>query len=252
MQPLLEGKRALITGVGRKAGIGYALCECFAQHGADIFYTYWNPYDADLGLVGSETDAASFADILCEYGTSVHGFALDLSLPDGPEKLFAEMIQIMGAPDILIHNACYSTNQPFADVTAELLDRHYFVNVRATLLLCKAFVSDFSATKGYIVNLTSGQSISIMEGELPYTITKAGVDMLTKQLAPELVSKNITLFAVDPGPTDTGWMSRAVKDAILQDSEKGSITKPSEVADFILEKITSNEDMAGLVLHVPR
>jgi 3-oxoacyl-[acyl-carrier protein] reductase len=64
----LEGKVALVTGVGRKQGIGFALCKKLSSMGASIFYTYWHPYDAELELPGSNEDPQLFLATLLSEG----------------------------------------------------------------------------------------------------------------------------------------------------------------------------------------
>jgi 3-oxoacyl-[acyl-carrier protein] reductase len=86
--------------------------------------------------------------------------------------------------------------------------------------------------------------------QIPYTITKAGLEMLAKQLAPGISHLGITINAVDPGPTNTGWMSEALKEEIRQES---IVNEPHEVADAIFSLLL--EDAAsttGKVVHVGR
>ena len=105
-------------------------------------------------------------------------------------------------------------------------------------MLCKEFVS--VSNGGKIINLTSGQSLGTMPDELPYTMTKASIDMLTQQLAPEMISKGITINAYDPGPTDTGWMTNDVKEQILLQSSTGIINTPESAARDIIEILSKN------------
>lgn len=250
----LKEKTALVTGVGRRRGIGYALCSELSNLGANIFYTYWREYDQDGKLVGSDENPAEFAGDFNQLGNTVGCMELDLRTIHAPRALFDAAVAQCGIPDILINNACFSTNQPFNAVTAEILDEHYAVNVRATTLLCKEFVTRFQKqTGGKIVNLTSGQSLGVMPGELPYAITKAAVEMLTLQLELALRDSGITINAVDPGPTDTGWMSEEVKKLIAGDPMGGRISTPQEAAALVLSFIHGErEAVTGSVLHANR
>lgn len=248
----LEGKVALITGVGRRKGIGYAICEALAQEGADIFYTYWNKYDVALGLEGSDEDPATFASQWRGYGVRVASASVDLQEVDAAEMLFALVLKELGTPSVLVNNACVSTSQSFEEVTAELLDAHYKVNVRATTLLCREFAKH-AHEGGKIVCLTSGQSLGVMENELPYTVTKAAVDMLTMQLSPLLSAKGITINAIDPGPTDTGWMSGEVKEKIRTESSLKKVSLPQDAAALVLSYICGDREAeTGMVLHAER
>jgi 3-oxoacyl-[acyl-carrier protein] reductase len=253
MKPL-HGKIALVTGVGRRQGIGYAICKELAQNGADIFYTYWREYDKELKLVGSEIDPEEYAHDLESYGVKVASAEVDLSDAQAPAILFASVMQKLGIPDILINNACVSTAQPFLEIHADLLDAHYAVNMRAPVLLCKEFVKHFKKeTGGKIINMTSGQSLGVMAQELPYTITKAGLEMLTLQLSFELREQGITLNAVDPGPTDTGWMTGGLKELIAKESPTGKVSTPEDAAALVLSFIHGDKEaVTGSVVHADR
>lgn len=247
----LKGKTALITGVGRVEGIGMAICQKLASQGVHIFYTYWREYD-----IKQFPNTASPEMLLRELGVQnnvrVKGVEIDLSQPDAPHRLFETARQSLGDIDILINNACYDNEIPFTKLTADTLDMHYAVNMRAVTLLCSEFIHAWKKQSGgRIINLTSGQSLGPMNpDQIPYTITKAGLEMLAKQLAPEIRHRGITINAVDPGPTDTGWMTEALK----QDLQKNSIVnQPYQVAEAIhsllLEAASS---IAGGVIHVGR
>jgi 3-oxoacyl-[acyl-carrier protein] reductase len=252
---VLQGKIALVTGVGRRQGIGYAVCEKLASLGADIFYTYWRPYDADMQLPGFAEDPQMFADDFMSHGVKASCVEVDLRTIDAAEVLFDAADKVLGgSPDILINNACVSTRQPFIELTADLLDAHYEVNVRATALLCKEFILRFQKeTGGKIVNLTSGQSLSIMEGEIPYAVTKAGVEMLALQLSFELRSRGITINAVDPGPTDTGWITAQMRNAWKKESNQMKIHTPQEAAELVVSCIVGEKEaITGSIIHAER
>ncbi|QQS15408.1 MAG: SDR family oxidoreductase [Candidatus Moraniibacteriota bacterium] len=106
---------------------------------------------------------------------------------------------------------------------------------------------------GHIINMTSGQSLGSMGGhKIPYTITKAALEMLAPQLAPELKNLGISINSLDPGPTDTGWMTEEVKEMILKDSKKGFITTPEEIGKLVVKILTQNQYKSGEVIHAER
>jgi 3-oxoacyl-[acyl-carrier protein] reductase len=253
MKPL-QGKVALVTGVGRRQGIGYAICRALAQHGADVFYTYWREYDKKLNFIGSEVDPEEYIAEFKDLGVRAACAEIDLSQTEAPSVLFERVTKELGIPDILVNNACVSTAQPFTEVNAELLDAHYAVNMRAPVLLCKEFVRNFNKkTGGKIVNMTSGQSLGVMTQEVPYTITKAGLEMLTLQLSFELREQGITLNAVDPGPTDTGWMTGELKELVAKQSSKGTVNSPDDAASLVLSFIHGDKEaVTGSVVHAER
>jgi len=86
---------------------------------------------------------------------------------------------------------------------------------------------------GRIINLSSGQFKGPMENEIAYAATKGAVDALTISLAAELAPKGITVNAVNPGPTDTGWMDQKLKDELLKKFPQGRIGQPEDTAKLV-------------------
>src|SRR5687768_11930359 len=131
----LHGRVALVTGVSRRAGIGAAIASELADAGALIFLTYFRNYDRqqDWGIEAAEPE-----DLLHEIGTltEVQALELDLSDPAAPKKVFELAIAAFGRVDILINNAAHWEAGGLDRVDGAMLDRHYAVNVRASLLLC--------------------------------------------------------------------------------------------------------------------
>lgn len=250
MKPL-QNKLALVTGVGRRAGIGAAICREIAKNGGDIFFTYWQPYDKKTYSENSENDPVTIAAELSEFGVRVGNMEMDLSAPDSAEKLFQAVENELGAPSILINNACHDFEISFVELSPEILDKHYAVNVRAVAMMCKEFVKRGNA--GYIISMTSGQSLGSMGGhKIPYTITKAALEMLAPQLAPELAKLNISINSLDPGPTDTGWMSEELKEQVRKESKRGKVNTPEDIGQLIVSILTENNYQTGGVIHAER
>lgn len=250
MKPL-QNKLALVTGVGRTAGIGVAICREIAKNGGDIFFTYWQPYDKETHSENSENDPSTIVTELRQFGVRVGSAEIDLSAPDSAEKLFQVVEKELGAPAILINNACHDFEIPFVELSPEILDKHYAVNVRAVAMLCKEFVKRGNA--GHIISMTSGQSFGSMGGhKIPYTITKAALEMLAPQLAPELAKLNISINAVDPGPTDTGWMTEELKAQVRKESKRGKVNTPEDIGQLIVSILTENKYVSGEVIHAER
>jgi len=247
----LQNKLALVTGVGRRAGIGAAICFEIAKNGGDIFFTYWQPYDKETHPENSENDPGAFADELRQFGVQVGSVEVDLSAPDSAEKIIQAAEKELGAPAILINNACHDFEIPFVELSPEILDKHYAVNVRAVAMLCKGFVKRENA--GHIINMTSGQSLGSMGGhKIPYTITKAALEMLAPQLAPELAKLNIIINSLDPGPTDTGWMTEELKEQVRKESKRGKVNTPEDIGKLVVSILTENKYSTGEVIHAER
>jgi 3-oxoacyl-[acyl-carrier protein] reductase len=247
----LQDRIALVTGVGRRAGIGAAICREIAKNGGDVFFTYWQQYDKDTHSENCENDPAVIAAELSRFGVRVGRVEIDLALPDAAGKLFRAVETELGTPAILINNACHDLEIPFVELSAEILDKHYAVNVRAVAMLCKEFVRRRNG--GHIISMTSGQSLGSMGGhKIPYTITKAALEMLAPQLASELATHGITINALDPGPTDTGWMTEELKEQARRESKRGKVNTPEDVARLIVSILTERKYVSGEVIHAER
>ncbi|PJN87237.1 SDR family oxidoreductase [Bacillus sp. mrc49] len=247
----LKGKIAIITGVSRLKGIGAAICQELAESGCHIFFTYWTEYDKEMPWGIESDEPMKLQEELLKKGIKVSCMELDLTQNDAPEQLMNQVSEQLGLPDILINNAAYSTNNDFSNITAEELDQHYMVNVRATTLLSSKFAQRFEKKSGgRIVNLTSGQFQGPMPGELAYATTKGAVDALTITLSAELAPLGITVNAVNPGPTDTGWMTDEIKNGLKPMFPFGRIGKPKDIAKTIKFLVSEEADwVTGQVIH---
>ena len=94
------------------------------------------------------------------YGVRCEMAEINLSQSYSPNRLFYMVSERLGDPSILINNAAYATHTRIEELNVEQLDKHYTVNVRATMLLSSLFIKHYaSKTSGSIINLTSGQSL---------------------------------------------------------------------------------------------
>ncbi len=234
MEKPLSGKVALVSGATRLAGLGAAIADALARAGADIGLGYFRAYDRQQPWGVKDSEPQELLAQLRHLGVRAVGFEVDLSRPEGPAELFACVQEALGPIHILVNNAAYSTAVPIEQLTAEALDQHYTVNLRATALLCAEFVRRYpSASGGRIINLTSGQGAVPMPTELAYAATKGAIDALTVSLSVAVAGKGITVNAVDPGPTDTGWMSRELYEALLAKAPMGRLGTPQDAATLV-------------------
>ncbi|MEK5070202.1 SDR family oxidoreductase [Sporosarcina sp. FSL K6-1508] len=247
----LKGEIAIITGVSRLKGIGAAICKELAEAGYHIFFTYWKEYDLKMSWSIDLDEPIKLKEELIRQGVKVACMELDLTQYDAPEQLLSRVSEQLGYPDILINNAAYSTNNNFSNLTAEELDKHYMVNVRATTLLSSKFARNFDKkSDGRIVNITSGQFQGPMSGELAYATTKGAVDALTITLSAELAPLGITVNAINPGPTDTGWMTEEIKNELTPMFPFGRIGEPKDVAKTIKFLVSDEADwITGQIIH---
>jgi 3-oxoacyl-[acyl-carrier protein] reductase len=230
----LRGRVALVTGVGRRRGIGSAVCRALAARGADVVFSYWEAYDREMPWASVEDEPRSLLGELRDAGVRAGGVEVDLSLPDSARRLLDEAEQTLGRPSILINVAAYSTRDGFEELDAETLDAHYAVNVRAMALLSVEFARRYpGGSGGRIVNFSSGQSIGPMPGELAYVATKGAIEAFTRTLAAEVGHKGITVNAVNPGPTDTGWISGELEQELLAKFALGRLGQPEDAARLV-------------------
>ena len=246
---------ALVTGASRKIGIGAAISRALAQAGMDVFITYFRPYDHLTGLAGSEEEPRILMEEIQGIGRRAGGLEIDLSDKDAPKKLFDHVEKTFGPVRILVNNATYSMRDGIENLNAEELDKHYAVNIRAMMLLCSEFVKRFQdhfpeKKNGRIINLSSGQSVGPMPGELAYVATKGAVEAFTLSLSAEIASKGITVNAVDPGITDTGWISPELHDKWSKESPMGRVGLPVDAARLIRFLVSEDAGwITGQVIH---
>jgi 3-oxoacyl-[acyl-carrier protein] reductase len=234
--PDLRGRVVIVTGAGRARGIGAAICRAFADQGSTVFFTTYSPYDKQMGPdeyagVGAE----QLADELRQRGGSADFIEANLALPDCAESILNSVKERFGEPSILVNNAAYSARDGFEKLDARGLDAHYAVNVRGTALLSVEFARRFSGKSGgRILYLTSGQDLGPMPGELAYVASKGAISAFMRSLAKEVGSKGITVNAVDPGPTETGWMSQDLKECLIAQSAIGRLGYPDDAARVVV------------------
>jgi 3-oxoacyl-[acyl-carrier protein] reductase len=200
----LEGRVAVVTGVGRRAGIGYAIARRLLESGAAVLTHAWTPYDvASWGAEPGEVDAVSAE--LKQLGR-VEQQQADFAEPDAPAAVFAAAREAFGHVDILVVNHTRSGGGALADLTAEHLDGFLHENVRAALLLVKEFAAQHDGRAGgRVVLMTSGQHLGPMTKEVGYAVSKGALHQATLTLSAELMDRRITVNTINPGPTDTGW-----------------------------------------------
>jgi 3-oxoacyl-[acyl-carrier protein] reductase len=231
MEKVLHGQVAIVTGVSRPQGIGAAICRELAALGANLFLTGWPAYDQGESLESGDSGLDRFLSELRGSGSEVEWLPFDLSLSESPAALWEAVSGRFDRAHLLINNACVSSRDSIATLDAASLDLHYAVNARAPILLSIEFVRRF-AEKGArrIISMTSGQMLGPMPGEVAYAVTK---DAFTITFASEVGKYGITVNAVDPGPTDTGWMTPEEQQALLPRYSLGRLGEPKDAARLV-------------------
>ena len=249
----LINKIAVVTGASRAKGIGTEICRELAREGADIFFTHWSKYDRLMDYC-NEDDFKWSKHLMEEIrglGVRCESMELDLSQPDAPRKLLDEVQNKLGSPSILVNNATHSVDVDFRSIDADVLDAHYNVNVRGTCLLTVEFARLIEGKHGgRIINMVSGQDKSPEPGNLAYVATKGAVSTFTKSVAIELAPLKITVNAVDPGPTNTGWMSSELKEELRPKFPMGRLGEPRDAAKLVIFLASEEAEwITGQIIH---
>jgi len=226
---------AIVTGASRRQGIGAAVCKALARAGVDIFFTYWSPYDSRMPWGAEEDEPDELQKQVQALGVRCEHIPVDLARPDTIELIQKEVHMRLGSASILVNNAVHDDiTVSFNQLNASIFDAYYAVNMRGTMLLSIDFARNFQDyTGGRIINLTSGQGRGAMPGKLAYAATKGAIEAFTVTLAVEVAPRGITVNAVDPGPTDTGWMNEEIKRELLPKFPMGRIGQPEDAARLI-------------------
>lgn len=198
----LAGRGALVTGVSRRAGIGYAIARRLRELGAGVVVQGFTPHDESQPWGAGPTGVPGLA---AELG-AVHVEA-DFTDPAAPAACLEAAAAALGHVDVLVANHAMSCDQDLEALDAAAIDATLAVNVRATLLLVQAYAArhDDARRGGRVILFTSGQHLEPMTRELPYAASKAALHGLTVSLAAHLAPRGILVNTINPGPTDTGW-----------------------------------------------
>ena len=249
----LINKIAVVTGASRAKGIGTEICRELAREGADIFFTHWSKYDRLMDYCNEDDFKWSkhLMEEIRSLGVRCESMELDLSQPDAPRKLLDEVQNKLGSPSILVNNATHSVDVDFRSIDADILNAHYNVNVRGTCLLTVEFARLIEGKHGgRIINMVSGQDKSPEPGNLAYVATKGAVSTFTKSVAIELAPLKITVNAVDPGPTNTGWMSSELKEELLPKFPMGRLGESRDAAKLVIFLASEESEwITGQIIH---
>ncbi|GHU43431.1 beta-ketoacyl-ACP reductase [Betaproteobacteria bacterium] len=217
----LQGQIALVTGAPR--GIGKAIALQLARQGATV--------------VGAATDEAGAADIsayLAAENLQGRGVALDVRDPSQIDAALAGIEKEFGTVGILVNNAGIARDNLAMRMKDEEWDAVLDTNLKAVFRLCRATMRGMmKARRGSIVNITSVVGHAGNAGQANYCAAKAGVEGLSKALARELASRNITVNCVAPGFIDTAMtrdLPEAHRAALLASIPLARPGQPEDVA----------------------
>lgn len=220
---------ALVTGVSRRKGIGFAVARLLLSDGYSALTTGWSAHDA--AQPWGADDKPPVFDV--PEGRHLH-IEVDLADPEAPRRLISLAWKTFGRLDALVAVHARSSMQSLHQLTTVELDLCWAINVRATLLLVGAFAEKHeTGSAGRIVLFTSGQHQTPMPEEIPYAVSKGAVHQMTATLAKALGDRGITVNTLNPGPTDTGWADPATYESVRKTMPLGCWNQPEDVAGVV-------------------
>ena len=219
-------KTVLITGAA--GGIGRAAAIAFAKAGYNIAVHYNKSREA--------------AERLCTelegLGAKAVPVQADISDRKAVEKMFEQARTVLGNIGILVNNAGIAGQALFSDITEEMWDRMFDVNVKGAYLCTQAVLPDMIHEKwGRIINISSMWGISGASCEVHYSASKAALIGFTKALAKEVGLSGITVNCIAPGVIDTqmnGHLSPEIIEELKNETPLNRIGTPEDAAEAIL------------------
>lgn len=222
---------ALVTGASRGVGIGASIAAALAQSGWDLAVTFWRPYDASMPWGSDSDDIRLLGERLQACGARATALEVDLSLVESPQQIFDAVENELGPVTALILSHCHSVATDILTTNVESFDLHFAVNARATWLLVREFGRRFCSGPGTgrIVAVTSDHTA----GNLPYGASKGAMERIVLAAAREFRGEGITANVVNPGATDTGWMTGELMDQVRRITLSGRVGTAEDCANIV-------------------
>lgn len=218
---MLDNRIALVTGASR--GIGRSIAIALAAGGATV-----------VGTATTKNGAGLISEYLVGAGSRGRGMVLDVRDGAQVEALIAEVEGAYGSVSILVNNAGITQDNLAMRMKDSEWDAVIDTNLKSVFRLSRAVLRGMmKARTGRIINITSVVGASGNAGQINYAAAKAGIAGLTRALAREIGSRNITVNCVAPGFIDTDMtraLPQAQRDALLAQIPLGRLGMPEEIA----------------------
>lgn len=221
----LQGKNALITGAS--SGIGKAVAIRFAEEGANVAINYYidqQEAEAALAMVGN---AGAGKHLIVQA---------DVSREDQVQSMFAKVLDALGPVDVLVNNAGIQMPSPSHEVETSEFERVLDVDLKGPFLCSREAIRHFLTIKGGVILNNSSVHQNIPKPfYLSYSISKGGIENLTKTLALEYADRGIRVNAVGPGavitPINRAWINDPKARAVVESHiPMGRAADPAEIA----------------------
>lgn len=224
---LLANKTAIVTGASR--GIGEAIALKFAEHGANVAFTYFS----------NEEKANALVSKMKEMGVNAKAYRSDAGDYNSAEQLANDVLKDFGNIDICVNNAGISKDNLLLRITPEQWDDVMQANLKSVYNLSRQVIKPMMKNRnGSIINISSVVGVKGNPGQSAYAASKAGIIGFTKSIAQELGSRNIRVNAIAPGFVETD-MTNYLNDGNgggkwLEKISMQRFGKPEEIANVAL------------------
>jgi 3-oxoacyl-[acyl-carrier protein] reductase len=239
----LEGKNALVTGGSR--GIGRAICVRLASMGAHVFINY----------VSNSAAAEETRKRIVEAGGKAEIIGFDVADAAACQDAIKQMIKDNKSLDILVNNAGITRDGLMARMSEDAWDAVIDTNLKGSFICSKAAARSMMKSRwGRIVNISSVVAFSGNAGQVNYSAAKAGMQGMTKSMAREFASRNITVNSVAPGYIETDMtkdLSDDIKEKLMTEIPLASLGRPEDVAGAVAYLIGADGAyVTGQTIHV--
>jgi glucose 1-dehydrogenase len=210
--PGLQGKNVLVT--GGTSGIGQAIAVRFAQYGANVAINYLkSPEEA----TETEQQVQACAARVKQEGVRDVLVGADVSKEDEVVRMVADTVEQLGSINVLVNNAGIQISRPSHELSSADFDKVLAVNLRGAFLCAREAIKRFleQGGGGVVINVSSVHQLIPKPDYLGYSVSKGGMQNLTRTLALEFAGRNIRVNGIGPGATITpinrAWVDDPVK-----------------------------------------
>ncbi len=220
----LNEKVAIVTGASR--GIGRQVAVQLVQAGAKVVVNYSS----------NPEKAGELVDSIVLAGGEAVAIRADVGEISEVESLFTETIERFGHVDILVNNAGIMECRSIEDVTEEMFDRHFAINVKGTYFACQQAMKHM-AKGGTIINFSTSVSGAMLPAYSVYAATKGAVEQLTRQLAKEFGPRDIVINCIAPGQVSTELFLNGKSEELIESYRRmngfGRLGEPEDIANAV-------------------
>ena len=223
---MLSNKVAIVTGASR--GIGAQVAKTFAENNAVVIVNY----------AGSKEKAENLVDEITKLGKKAEAYKCNVASFDEVKEMMDYVVKTYGRIDILVNNAGITKDNLLLRMSEQEFDDVINVNLKGTFNCMKNVTRQMMRQKsGRIINMSSVVGVHGNAGQLNYSASKAGIIGMTKSLAKEMASRNITVNAIAPGFIETDMteqLDENMKKQILAGIPANSLGNVNDIAWTVL------------------